>query len=58
MNGDRIRAARHAREIVEDMRLHRMAVPRCYTSMAEEFRNLVRSGAYASWVAASQNGLR
>jgi hypothetical protein len=40
------------------MRLHRMAVPRCYTSMAEEFRNLVRSGAYASWVAASQNGSR
>jgi hypothetical protein len=58
VDGDRIRAARHAREIVADMRLHRMAVPPCYTSMAEEFRNLVRSGAYASWVAASQNGSR
>jgi hypothetical protein len=56
VNGDRIRALRRTREVVDDMRWHRMIVPPCYTSMAEEFRTLVRSRAYARWVAASQKG--
>ena len=51
MTGDKIRALRHAREIVEDMHWRGMHVPRLYQSMAEEFRDLVRSGAYAEWVA-------
>ena len=51
VNGDRIRALRYAREVVWDMRWLAMTVPPLYTSMAEEFQVLVRSGAYAAWVA-------
>jgi hypothetical protein len=51
MNGDRIRALRHAREIVDDMHWRGMTVPPLYQCMAEEFRALVQSGAYAEWVA-------
>ena len=54
MNNDSIRALRHARDIVYDMRWRGMTVPPCYTSMAEEFQAIVRSGAYATWVATSQ----
>jgi hypothetical protein len=50
-NGDRIRALRHAREIVQDMRWQGMAVPPLYATMAEEFRALVRSGDYDAWLA-------
>jgi hypothetical protein len=53
VNGDRISALRHAREIIYDMRWRDMTVPPLYTSMAEEFQALVRSGAYAAWVATS-----
>ena len=53
MNGDQIRALRHAREIVSDMRWRGMVVPPIYTSMATEFQALVRSGAYAAWVASA-----
>jgi hypothetical protein len=52
-NGDKIRALRHAREIVQDMRWQGMAVPPLYDSMAEEFRALVRSGDYDAWLADS-----
>ncbi len=48
---DRVRALRHAREIVDDMHWRGMTVPALYAFMAEEFRDLVRSGAYAEWVA-------
>jgi hypothetical protein len=51
MTGDKIRALRQAREIVEDMHWRGMHVPPLYQCMAEEFRDLVRSGAYAEWVA-------
>jgi hypothetical protein len=51
MNGDKIRALHHAREIVDDMHRRGMTVPPLYECMAEEFRDLVRSGAYAEWVA-------
>jgi hypothetical protein len=54
VNSDSIRALRHVREIVYDMHWCGMAVPPCYASMAEEFQTLVRSGAYATWVAASR----
>jgi hypothetical protein len=54
VNNDSIRVLRHAREIVDDMRWRGMTVPPCYASMAEEFQALVRSGAYATWVATSQ----
>jgi hypothetical protein len=56
MNDDTIRALRHAREVVSDMRWLGMTVPLLYTSMAEEFQALVRSGAYAAWVATSSKG--
>jgi hypothetical protein len=56
MNGDRIRALRHAREIVDDMHWRGMAVPPLYQCMAEEFCALVRSGAYADWVARKPTG--
>jgi hypothetical protein len=58
VNGHRIRALRHAREIVTDMRWLGMTVPSVYTSMAEEFQALVRSGAYAAWVATSNKARR
>jgi hypothetical protein len=51
VNGDRIKALRHAREVVADMRWRGMPVPGLYEVMAEEFRDLVRTGAYAAWVA-------
>lgn len=54
MNDDRIRALRYAREVVSDMRWHGMIVPPIYSSLAEEFQALVRSGAYAAWVASSR----
>ena len=53
MNGDKIRALRHAREIVSDLRWRGLAVPPIYASMAQEFQALVRSGAYATWVASA-----
>jgi ribulose 1,5-bisphosphate synthetase/thiazole synthase len=53
VNGERIRALRHAREIVDDMRWRGMAVPPVYASMADEFSALVRSGEYAAWLAGS-----
>jgi hypothetical protein len=58
MNGARIRALRYAREVVADLRWRGMAVPALYASMAEEFQALVRSGAYAAWVASSQETTR
>jgi hypothetical protein len=58
VNDDRIRALRHAREIVADMRWRGMTVPPIYASMAEEFQALVRSGAYAAWVASSEKARR
>ncbi|HEY2959459.1 MAG TPA: hypothetical protein VGM21_14835 [Actinomycetota bacterium] len=51
MNGDQVRALRYAREVVDDLHWHRMAVPSVYARMAEEFQALVRSGGYAAWVA-------
>jgi hypothetical protein len=58
MNSARIRALRYAREVVADLRWLGMTVPPLYASMAEEFQALVRSGAYAAWVAASQETTR
>jgi hypothetical protein len=52
VNGDRIRAERHAREVVADMHWRGMVVPRLYTRMAAEFQDLIASGDYAAWVAA------
>jgi hypothetical protein len=51
MNDDTVRALRYAREVVDDLHWRGMAVPPVYARMAEEFRALVRSGAYAAWVA-------
>jgi hypothetical protein len=51
VNGDRIRAERRARELVADMHWRGMVVPPLYTRMAAEFRDLVASGDYATWVA-------
>ena len=48
---DRIRAERHARELVADMHWRGMVVPALYTHMAAEFQDLVSSGDYAAWVA-------
>ena len=56
MNGDRIRAERHARELVGDMHWQGMPVPTLYSHMAAEFRDLVASGDYAAWVATGGNG--
>jgi hypothetical protein len=53
-NGARIRALRYAREVVDDRRWRGMTVPPCYATMAEAFHALVRSGAYAAWVTATQ----
>jgi len=58
VNGDQIRALRHAREIVSDMRWRGMVVPPIYTSMAKEFQALVRSGAYAAWVASAEKATK
>jgi hypothetical protein len=57
VNGYQIRARRHAREIVNDLRWRGMTVPPLYDRMAREFQELVRSGDYAAWVAASQKPL-
>ena len=54
MNGYEVKARRRAREIVQEMRWHGMTVPPLYAHMACEFQELVRSGEYAGWVAASQ----
>lgn len=54
MNGYEIKARRHAREIVRDMRWRGMTVPPLYGRMADEFQELVTSGGYAAWVAANQ----
>ena len=51
MNGERIRAERHARELVADMHWRGMVVPPLYTRMAAEFQDLIASGDYAAWVA-------
>jgi hypothetical protein len=58
INDDRIRMLRRAREIVSDMRWRGMIVPPIYTSMAEEFQALVRSGAYATWVVSAGKARR
>jgi hypothetical protein len=58
VSSDSVRALRHAREIVDDLRWLGMTVPPLYASMAEEFQALVRSGAYATWVATSQRVTR
>jgi hypothetical protein len=54
LNGDTIRALRHARDIASDMRWRGITVPLIYTCMAEKFQALARSGAYAAWVASSE----
>jgi hypothetical protein len=54
VSGDALKARRHAREIVAEMRWRGMTVPPLYARMAVEFEELVRSGDYAAWVAASQ----
>ena len=51
MNGYEVKARRHARQIVQDMRWHGMTVPSVYADMAGEFQELVRNGEYADWVA-------
>jgi hypothetical protein len=51
VNGQRIRALRHANEVVADMRWRGMAVPVLYAHMAEEFHALVQGGEYAAWLA-------
>jgi hypothetical protein len=53
VNGDTVRALRHAREIVYDMHWRGVTVPAVYAHMTQEFQALVRSGAYAAWVATS-----
>jgi hypothetical protein len=58
VNGDRIRALRYAREVVYDLRWRGMTVPPLYTTMAEEFQALVRSGAYTAWVASAEKARR
>jgi hypothetical protein len=54
VTGDELKARRHAREIVADMRWRGMTVPPLYARMADEFQDLVRSGDYAAWVTANQ----
>lgn len=54
MNGYQIQARRHAREVAADMRWQGMTVPPLYAQLTGEFEDLVRSGDYATWVAASQ----
>jgi hypothetical protein len=50
VNGEQIRALRHARETVNDLRWRRIAVPPVYLTMADEFQALVRSGEYTAWL--------
>jgi hypothetical protein len=54
VNGYEIKARRHARELVDDLRWQGIAVPAVYAHMADEFQDLVVSGDYAAWVAATQ----
>jgi hypothetical protein len=54
VTGDGLKARRHAREIVAELRSCGMTVPPLYAHMATEFGDLVRSGDYAAWVAANQ----
>ena len=54
VTGDRLKARRHAREIVADMHWRGMTVPPLYARMADEFQDLVRSGDYAAWARANQ----
>ena len=51
VNSDHIRALRHARELVADMRWRGLTVPPLYDHMAGEFQDLIDSGDYAKWVA-------
>ena len=51
MNGDHIRARRHARELVADMHWRGLPVPPLYVRMAAEFQDVVATGEYAAWVA-------
>lgn len=55
---DAIKARRHAREIVGEMRWRGMTVPPLYAQMAHEFEDLVHSGDYAAWVTAKQHPTR
>jgi hypothetical protein len=54
VTGDQLKARRHAREVVAEMRWRGMTVPVVYARMADEFEDLVRSGEYTDWVAANQ----
>jgi hypothetical protein len=54
VTGDALKARRHAREIVAELRWSDMTVPPLYARMAGEFEDLVRSGDYAAWVAATR----
>jgi hypothetical protein len=51
VNSDHIRALRHVRGLVGDMRWRGLTVPPLYDRMAGEFQDLVDSGDYANWVA-------
>ena len=54
VTADELKARRHAREIIGELRWRGMSVPALYVRMADEFQDLVRSGDYAAWVTASQ----
>jgi CBS domain-containing protein len=54
VTADELKARRHAREIVGELRWRGMSVPALYVRMADEFQDLVRSGDYDTWVTASQ----
>ena len=54
MTADELKARRHTREIVGELRWRGMSVPALYVRMADEFQDLVRSGDYDTWVTASQ----
>jgi hypothetical protein len=58
VNGYEIKARRHARELVDDLRWQGIAVPPLYAHMADEFQDLVPRGDYAAWVAAKQTTAR
>ena len=57
VTGDKVKARRHARGIVAEMRWRGMIVPGLYARMADQFEDMVRSGEYAAWVAANQSPL-
>jgi hypothetical protein len=56
LNGDHIRARRHARELVADLHWRGLPVPPLYARMAAEFQDLVAAGDYAAWVAGGDGG--